>query len=155
MSARALFAASWALFAPVAAEPAADPAADPVVAEPVPPAAATAVPVDGSSPQLLVVANGGPEVGFVVLGPDEPFAAGVLLSLQAELMHFYVGLPPLLADAVLLGTTFAGADEAAIFVLPAVLLPAGVPLYAQGLVLTDAGLAATDVAPLEVTARSR
>lgn len=70
-------------------------------------------------------------VEFSVEGPESPYIAGVLLSLSPDLVHYFEGLPPLLADHVIAGAGIV--EKGGYFLsLPDTLLPPGVMIQAQG-----------------------
>ncbi len=83
-------------------------------------------------------------VQFDVLGPAEPFVGVVLVSLQPELVHFLVGLPPLLDQSLVLdyGISSAGTFTS---VFPEAVFPPGLMIYAQGVTISDAGIASSMV----------
>lgn len=85
----------------------------------------------------------GPALQFSVAGPEEPFLGGVLLSLSPDLTHYFVGLPPLLSDFVVLGVGFAD-EQYSVQVLQHQ-LPAGILLHAQGLVADGVAIYSTEV----------
>jgi hypothetical protein len=70
-------------------------------------------------------------VEFSVDGPSTPFVATVLLSLSPDLVHYFTGLPPLLADHVV--TRIGFVEQGSHFLsIPDTLLPPGVMIQAQG-----------------------
>lgn len=89
-------------------------------------------------------------VEFHVSGPEGVFLGGVILSLSPDLVHYFQGLPPLLADFVVLGVG-AAYDEYVVSV-PQHALPQGIEIYAQG-VLADLELQSTEVKSLLVDAK--
>lgn len=84
-------------------------------------------------------------VEFSVDGPSTPYIAGVLLSLSPDVVHYLVGLPPLLQDFVVAGTGFVEVGSYDL-TLPDVALPPGVMIHAQGVTFDGIGLASTSVA---------
>ena len=84
-------------------------------------------------------------VEFTVEGASTPYVAGVLVSLSPDLVHYFVGLPPLLRDFVVAGTGYVelGSYE---LTLPDVALPPGVMIHAQGVTFDGVGLASSSVA---------
>jgi len=84
-------------------------------------------------------------VEFSVEGPQTPYIAGVLLSLSPDLVHCFAGLPPLLADHVIVG---AGVVEQGGYdlSLPDTALPPGCFLHAQGVTFDGAVIASSAVA---------
>jgi hypothetical protein len=95
------------------------------------------------APTLSIEAVG-PSLQFTVAGPEAPFLGGVLLSLSPTLTHYFQGLPPLLSDFVVVGVGFAD-KEYSVQVLQQQ-LPAGIQLYAQGVVADGVSLLSTEVA---------
>jgi hypothetical protein len=73
-----------------------------------------------------------------VASSSQPFLGGFLVSLNPNLMHFLQGLPPLLADSVVLD---AGVSPGLRYTtsVPDVVFPAGIPIHVQGVVYTEAG----------------
>jgi len=98
----------------------------------------------------LSIQTVGAEVRLTVDGHDQIFLAGFLGSLQPDLQHFLVGLPPLLNDHVYLGGGVGYPDGGFMLPLQASALPGGVPIYVQGVTLTDVGIQATDVGTFTV-----
>ena len=92
----------------------------------------------------LKIAAVGPALQFTVAGPEAPFLGGVLLSLSPTLTHYFQGLPPLLSDFVVLGVGFAE-KEYSVQVLQHQ-LPAGILIYAQGVVADGVSVLSTEVA---------
>lgn len=93
---------------------------------------AAQAPLDQSPGPALSIDLQPERVEFAVSGLDGVFLGGVILSLQPDLVHYFEGLPPLLADFVVLGVGVAH-DEYRIGV-PVVALPPGLQIYAQGVV---------------------
>lgn len=71
-----------------------------------------------------------------------PFVGVVIASLSPQMRHFFVGLPPLLDDSVVLG--YGLADDRFRVDIPVEALPPGLFVYVQGVVLGDK-VSATDV----------
>ncbi|MBL8733224.1 MAG: hypothetical protein JNN13_12705 [Planctomycetes bacterium] len=97
---------------------------------------------------------GGPELtiehlpfamAFHVSGPEAPYVGAVIGSLAPDLAHYFQGLPPLLADFVLLDLGLGDAAAGYTAVLPQSVFPAGVTIYVQGVTLTGRGLEASAV----------
>jgi hypothetical protein len=91
----------------------------------------------------LKIAAIGPALQFTVGGPEAPFLGGVLLSLSPQLTHYFHLLPPLLSDFVVLGVGFA--EEEYSVQVPESQLPAGILLYAQGVVADGVSVLSTEV----------
>lgn len=84
-------------------------------------------------------------IEFAVEGPTTPYVAGVLLSLSPDVVHYLVGLPPLLQDFVVAGTGFVEVGSYDL-TLPDVALPPGVMIHAQGVTFDGVGLSSSSVA---------
>lgn len=84
-------------------------------------------------------------VDLRVDGHDEIFLGGVIASLSDQTAHYLVGLPPLLGEAIPLGAGVGYPDGGYVLTLPKSNLPGGVPIYVQGISLTERGLGASDV----------
>lgn len=111
-------------------------------------ALATLAAVATAQPPRLVIESDAPVVTFRVAGPEVPFVGGVLLSLAPDLTHYFVGLPPMLTDHVVLGIAY-GEDEIAL-TAPREALPIVVPIYAQGVVFDGTAIQATEVAVMKL-----
>jgi hypothetical protein len=91
-------------------------------------------------------------VTFDVSGPEAPFLGIVIASLSPDLQYYFVGLPPLLGDALVvdwgLGQNGNFHSEVSEF-----LFPAGVLIHVQGVVIGDLGILSSNVASfvLDVT----
>jgi hypothetical protein len=105
-------------------------------------AAPLAAPKEGALLEVQLVPGA---VGFAVDGPKSPFVGGVLLSLAPDLVHYLVGLPPLLADHVVAGVGFVE-DGRYELSLPDTALPPGVMIHAQGVTFDGATIASSKVA---------
>lgn len=98
-------------------------------------------PSDGVTPMLSV--DVGPRVvSLGVSGPQSPFVAAVIVSLSPDLTHYLQGLPPLLSDFAVLGVGLA--DEVYKASIDTAIVPPGLRIHVQGVVLQDPILA-TDV----------
>jgi hypothetical protein len=98
-----------------------------------------------------------PVVEFdVVHAVPAPFVGVVLASLSPDLRHFVVDLPPLLDQSLVLafGATSSQRFHAAVSEF---VFPAGLPVYVQGVTLTETGVFASEVGSfvLDVTAPGR
>ncbi|HEX5052625.1 MAG TPA: hypothetical protein VFZ65_12690 [Planctomycetota bacterium] len=100
------------------------------------------------------VSNGDPDlsiailpaaVEFQVTGPEEAFVGVAIASLQPDLVHYLVGLPPLLADFVVLDFGLGDAEHGYTATVLRSLLPGGVTIYAQGVALDSTGLRSSRV----------
>lgn len=89
-------------------------------------------------------------VEFHVSGPKGVFLGGVILSLSPDLVHYFQGLPPLLADFVVLGVGAAYGEY--VVSLPPRALPPGIQIYAQG-VVSDLAVQSTAVGSLVLDAK--
>lgn len=89
-------------------------------------------------------------VEFHVSGPEGVFLGGVILSLSPDLVHYFHGLPPLLADFVVLGVGAAHGEYVVSVRQRA--LPPGIQIYAQG-VIADLELQSTEVGSLVLDAK--
>lgn len=83
-------------------------------------------------------------VEFSVEGPTTPYVAAVLLSLSPDLVHYFAGLPPLLADHVIAG---AGVVEQGSYFLslPDTQLPPGIMIQAQGVTFDGVAIRSSSV----------
>lgn len=92
----------------------------------------------------LVISYAPYVVQFDVFGPQPPFVGLVLVSLQPELAHYLVGLPPLLGESIVLDW---GVAPSLRFhsVLPETMFAPGVMFYVQGVTLGEAGIFGSDV----------
>jgi hypothetical protein len=84
---------------------------------------------------------------FHVSGPAGVFLGGVILSLSGDRVHYFQGLPPLLADFVVLGVGAVSGEY--VVSIPQSSLPPGVMIYAQG-VTADIALLSTEVGSLMI-----
>lgn len=83
-------------------------------------------------------------VEFTVEGASTPYVAGVIVSLSPDLVHYFVGLPPLLADHVVAGVGIV--EQGGYFLSVAdTLLPPGIMIQAQGVTFDGVAIAATAV----------
>lgn len=108
------------------------------------------LPVAGPKLDIAILPN---NVQFTVAGPQEEFLGVVLGSLQPDLAYYFVGLPPLLADHVVLAFGLGTPDDGYVVKLQDTLFPAGISIYAQGVTLDGGGLQSTNIADfvLDVT----
>ena len=81
-------------------------------------------------------------VEFRVTTPIHPSAALVLVALEPTLIRYPHGLPPLLADPVILGAGVCDKDGFTL-TLPETNFPAGIFIYGQGVVAGDEILTTT------------
>jgi hypothetical protein len=84
-------------------------------------------------------------VSFHVSGMEGVFLGGVIVSLSPDLMHYFQGLPPMLADFAVLGV--GAAFERYSIAVPRRTLPSGIEIHVQGLV-ADVEILSTEVATL-------
>ncbi|MCK5942785.1 MAG: hypothetical protein KAI24_12485 [Planctomycetes bacterium] len=103
------------------------------------------LPLGETTEPVLEVREGRGYVQVSVGGHDEIFLGCVIGALQPEMEHYLVGLPPLLSDHVLLGSGIGWPDGGYTVALRSSSLPANVPIFLQGVTLTEAGVQATDV----------
>ncbi len=91
-------------------------------------------------------------VEFAISAANVDFLGIVIGSLDGNLVHYFAGLPPLLDNHVIL-TFGLGGPDGMVAKLPESLFPAGIPIYAQGVVLDAAGITSSNVASfvLDVT----
>jgi len=87
---------------------------------------------------------------FHVGGPKGVFLGGVILSLSPDLVHYFQGLPPLLAEFVVLGVGAAHGEY--VVSVPQIALPPGIRIYAQG-VVADLDIQSTAVGSLVLDAK--
>lgn len=95
-------------------------------------------------------------VQFAIDGPRQPFVGVVLVSTSPELAHYFTGLPPLLADAVVVAFGVGDAKGYQV-ALPDSVFPAGVRWHAQGVAIGEGGIHSTPTASfvLDKTAEQR
>lgn len=105
-------------------------------------------------PPTLVISNVAGNVEISVGGHDEIFLGAVIGSLAGDVSHYLTGLPPLLSNHVVIGVGIGYPDGGYMVSLPESALPAGVPIYAQGVTLTEPGLLASDVQSFELPSPS-
>lgn len=86
-----------------------------------------------------------PNVVQFHVADDAPFAAAVLISLRPDLVHYFVGLPPLLGDAAVLGSGFATADAGMRLKVAEAAFPPGIELHVQAVTLGEAGIRSSGV----------
>lgn len=84
-------------------------------------------------------------VRFHVEGPEAAFVGAVIGSFSPDLVHYLTGLPPLLADLVVLDIGFGDGPAGYTAILPESLFPPGVFIYVQGVTLADGVLESTQV----------
>jgi hypothetical protein len=104
----------------------------------------TSLPAQESPGAHLDIQFVGPQVEFHVSGPASPFLGGVILSLSPNLTHYFVDLPPILSDFVVLGVGLSAKSEY-LLSIPQRMLPPGIMLYAQGLTADGVSLFSSDV----------
>lgn len=97
----------------------------------------------------LAIDIGAERVGFAVSGPKGVYLGAVVLSLRSDLANYLQGLPPLLADFVVLGVGAAYGDYH--IDMPLAAIPPGITIYAQGIV-SDVFVEATAVESLLLVA---
>lgn len=92
----------------------------------------------------LVISFAPNVVQFDVYGPQPPFVGIVIGSLQPDLAHFLVGLPPLLGNSVVLDW---GVSQELRFhsVLPETMFAPGVMFFVQGVTISEAGILGSKV----------
>ena len=105
-------------------------------------------------PPTLVISNVAGNVEVSVGGHDQIFIGAVIGSLSRDVSHYLTGLPPLLSNHVVIGVGIGYPDGGYAVSIPESALPAGVPIYAQGVTLTEPGLSSTDVASFELPSPS-
>lgn len=84
-------------------------------------------------------------IDFHLRHDSSPFLGIVLVSMVPDLQHFHVGLPPLLEQSVVLDWGL-GQDSEFTTRVPDTLLPPGVMIYAQGVLVGEFGIQSSDVA---------
>ena len=99
----------------------------------------------GQSDPSLSLGYAESRIEFHVEVPGAAFVGGVLLSFNPHLRHYLQGLPPLLADSAVLGIGIASPEGELVLGIAEQVVPPGIPIHAQGVVLLEEGLAATDV----------
>ena len=100
---------------------------------------------DDPDPPTLAIGFIGDDVEFVVDHPPQIFIGGVIASLSSDMTHFLTGLPPILSTHVVLDVGIGYPGEGVAATVPLPLLPRGVPIYAQGVVLTEVGIQVSHV----------
>jgi len=100
---------------------------------------------DDPTPPTIAIGYSGDSVEFVVDHPTQIFLGGVIASLSDEMTHYLTGLPPILTTHVVLDVGVGYPGEGVAAAVPMPLLPRGVPIYAQGVALTQGAIQATHV----------
>lgn len=111
------------------------------------------LPSGESTSPALAIQRVGAEVRLTVDGHDEIFVGALIGSLRPGMQHFLTGLPPLLEDFVYLGGGIGYPDGGFTLAVEIRSLPTDVPIYVQGLTLTEAGIQATRVDKFAVDSR--
>jgi hypothetical protein len=82
-------------------------------------------------------------VEITVAGPSQPVIGAIVLSLSPDLVHYLVGLPPLLADFAVLS---CGAGEKVFEAsIDQQVVPRGLTFYVQGVVFDGGAILASEV----------
>lgn len=76
---------------------------------------------------------------FHVSGPQSPYLAGVVLSLNPAVCVYFQGLPPLLCDFAVLGVGIGSGGDYAVDLATAA-VPPGILIHAQGVIADEAGV---------------
>ncbi|MCA8964984.1 MAG: hypothetical protein H6838_15490 [Planctomycetes bacterium] len=105
-------------------------------------AAALVVPHEATPAPILTVEVLPQTVAIHLENRTAPFFGGVIASLSPQLRHFLVDLPPLLDNAAVLGVGLV--DYRFDVTIPVRVIPPGLFIYVQGVVLGDE-ITATDV----------
>lgn len=103
----------------------------------------------GDQPEIAVVYQSS-SIELHVSGPQSPFVAAAILSLESEQCQYLQDLPPLLCNAAILGAGVA--PKVFVASTPEHLLPPGIPIYAQGVVATADAILSTPVVEFVVDA---
>lgn len=83
-------------------------------------------------------------VNFDVVSAQPQFVGVVLLSLQPDLAHYLVGLPPLLGNSIVLDWGYTDGLRFHSSMPEATFAP-GMMFYAQGVTISEAGIFGSDV----------
>ena len=110
-----------------------------------------AQPAAASDPKIAVVLRL-PMVEFHIAQDQPSFLGVVLVSLSPDLQHFVTGLPPMLDQSLVIGLGVA-TDGVFSTRFHDTTFPAGIPIHAQGVTFSEAGILSTNVAEfvLDVT----
>ena len=104
----------------------------------------TLLPVSGEEPlPSLSIHHESSEVQFHISGPKTQYLAGMLLSFNPELRHYFQGLPPLLGDHAVLSIGIASGTY--VTSVGKNMVPPGIFIHAQGVIAYDTVIASTEV----------
>ena len=102
-----------------------------------------AQPAVASDPRIAVVLRPA-MVEFHITQEQPSFLGVVLVSVAPDLRHFLTGLPPMLDQSVVLDWGFATDGEFSTRFRDT-MFPAGIPIYAQGVTISEAGVLSSNV----------
>lgn len=101
------------------------------------------------APPALLIRSADGRIGALVTGPDT-FTGYVIVSLRSDLIHSFVGLPPLLADSMLLGS--GKAEDGSMSLNVPLKFHPKVPLlvYAQAVIVVGEEIQSSDVQSFDI-----
>lgn len=102
-----------------------------------------AQPAAVSDPRIAVVLRPA-MVEFHITQEQPSFLGVVLVSVSPNLQHFLTGLPPMLDQSLVLDWGFATNGEFSTRFRDTT-FPAGIPIYAQGVTISEAGVLSSNV----------
>src|SRR5262245_59116795 len=105
--------------------------------------ALAAQPAAASDPRIAVVLQPA-MVEFHVTQEQPSFLAVVLVSVSPDLQHYLTGLPPMLDQSLVLDWGFATDGQFSTRFRDTT-FPAGIPIYAQGVTISEAGVMSSNV----------
>lgn len=79
-----------------------------------------------------------------VSGPRAAYVGAVIVSLNDKLVAYEPKLPPMLADAAVLGVGFVADGDSFALAFPLSICPAGLVVHLQGLVMDQDGIRASE-----------
>jgi hypothetical protein len=112
-----------------------------------------AQPAAASDPRFAVVLRPA-MVEFHIMQEQPSFLGVVLVSLSPDLQHFVTGLPPMLDQSLVIDMGIATDGMFSTRFRDTTFLP-GIPIYAQGVTFSDAGILSSNVGEfvLDVTGK--
>lgn len=96
-----------------------------------------------SAPELSVEATER-TLQLKVSGPRAAYVGAVIVSLNDKLVAYEPKLPPMLAEAALLGVGFVADGDSFALMFPLSICPAGLVVHLQGLVMDQDGIRASE-----------
>jgi hypothetical protein len=106
-------------------------------------------------PELYFDVNlGSGTVNFVMAAQQAPYIGIVLVSLSPDLAHYLVGLPPLLADPLVLTWGLTNTTRFGVS-FPETAFPPGIFIHAQGVALIESRIVSSNVDDFVLDASGR